>query len=91
MMESTAFPNRTETLVHLTMSLRALVLTVARYSVERRGGAVTTNPESFGLNCTGIPISEQDACREEVEELFMSLRRSIAFQLEAPEQNVSRS
>jgi hypothetical protein len=73
------------------MSLSALVLAVGRHAVECRGGTVKTNPLAFELTCTGIPLSEQQSCRQEVERLFSALQDTTVFHLDALELNVSLS
>ena len=83
--------NREETLLELYMGLSALVLAIARHAVERRGGAVKTDPSAFELTCTGIPPSERNACSEEVERLFTLLQHTTVFHLDALELNVSLS
>ncbi len=90
-MELPNYPNRTETLMDLSMSLRVLVMSVARYAIEHRGGSVQINLLSFELNCTGIPHSEQIACRKEVDKLVTSLQHSMVFHLDKLELNVSPS
>ena len=78
-------------ITELVMSLRALVLSIARFSIEQRGGLVDTNHLSFQLTCTKIPFSQQNACRQEVNALITSLQNAMVFYLENPELNVSRS
>ena len=82
---------REETLVELSLGLSALVLAVARYAVEQRGGTVKTDPSVFELTCSGISSSEQNACSAEVERLFTLLQHKTVFYLDMLELNVSRS
>lgn len=88
---SRSFFNRNEALMNLTLSLRALVLSVVRHAIERRGGSVQANPMTFEMGCTGIPLSQHDACRHEVETLCTSLETTTIFHPHDLEMNVSLS
>jgi hypothetical protein len=75
----------------LTLGLRAVVLSVVRYTIEQRGGSVETNPWTFQMDCKGIPRSQRDACRVEVETLCSSLETTTLFHVENLAMNVSLS
>jgi hypothetical protein len=83
--------NRDQALADLIIGLRSLVLSVARHAIENRGGTAVTDPVRFELHCTGIPLSEENACRQEIDKLFCSLHCSIVFDLCEPASNVSSS
>ena len=76
------FSEKPLAITELVMSLRALVLCIARFAIEQRGGLVDTNHSSFQLTCTKIPFSQQNACRQEVNELITSLQNAMVFYLE---------
>lgn len=83
--------NKAETIREISLGLRALVLCVARYAIEQRGGTAQTEAWGFTLTCTGIPPSEQEACLNAVDALFVSLQSAIVFDLQRLSSNISPS
>lgn len=83
--------NKTQTLSEISLTLRTLVLCVARYAIEQRGGRAYGEPFEFTLTCTGIDRSDEQACRNAVDALFLSLQQTIVFDPQQPSSMISRS
>ncbi|MBW2108022.1 MAG: hypothetical protein JRI36_05060 [Deltaproteobacteria bacterium] len=83
--------DKAQNLSEISLGLRALVLCVARYAIEQRGGTAHTEPLGFTLTCTGIAPAEQEACRDAVDALFISLQQIIVFDPQQPCSMISRS